>query len=365
MQDKKKVAVIIGTRPNFIKVTRFREVASKYPHIDLRIIHTGQHYDGKMADVFFEQFELTPDHFLSVPPGTPNTQMAEIMLRLEKIFTDWRPDLVMVVGDVNSTMAASITANKMNIRLAHVESGLRSNDRTMPEEFNRLVTDELSDILFVTEQSGLDHLKAEKKSADIHFVGNTMIDTMVRFADHIERSAVLEQLQLEKKGYILMTMHRPSNVDSREGLELLLRLVKKLTDRYRIVFPVHPRTVKCMEQFGLAEEFRADKNVIFTEPLDYFAFQKLIRYSKFILTDSGGIQEETTFLQVPCLTLRPNTERPVTVTVGSNVLLPFELEGIMKCVHDIEQGTFKKGEIPPLWDGHATDRIFEIVSKLK
>lgn len=364
MKEKKRIAVIIGTRPNFIKVTRFREVAARYPHIELRIIHTGQHYDGKMADVFFEQFKLTPDYFLGVPPGTPNTQMAEIMLRLEKIFTDFRPDLIMVVGDVNSTMAAAITANKMNIRLAHVESGLRSNDRTMPEEHNRLVTDELSDILFVTEQSGLDHLREEKKKADIHFVGNTMIDTMVKFASQIDASDVLEQLELRKQEYVLMTMHRPSNVDSKEGLELLLQLVNQLTAKYRIVFPVHPRTIKCMEQFGLAEQFRSNKNLVLTEPLDYFAFQKLIQHAKFILTDSGGIQEETTFLQVPCLTLRPNTERPVTVTLGSNVLLPFELDGIMKCVNDIEQGTFKKGQIPPLWDGKATERIFDIVSTL-
>lgn len=364
MQGKKKIAVIIGTRPNFIKVTRFREVAAKYPDIDLKIIHTGQHYDGKMADVFFEQFKLVPDYFLGVPPGTPNSQMAEIMLRLEKIFTEFKPDLVMVVGDVNSTMAASITANKMNIRLAHVESGLRSNDRTMPEEFNRLVTDELADILFVTEQSGLDHLAAEKKSAAVHFVGNTMIDTMVKFRGEIERSGVLDQLSLEKQGYVLMTMHRPSNVDSKEGLELLQQLVSRLTSNYKIVFPVHPRTVKCMEQFGLADQFRSDKNLVLTEPLDYFAFQKLIQHAKFILTDSGGIQEETTFLQVPCLTLRPNTERPVTVTTGSNILLPFEIEGIMKCVEQIENGTFKKGQVPPLWDGKATDRIFEIISKL-
>lgn len=364
MNAKKKIAVVIGTRPNFIKVTRFREVAARYPDIELKIIHTGQHYDGKMADVFFEQFGLTPDFFLEVPPASPNSQIAEIMLRLEKVFLDFQPSLVMVVGDVNSTMAASITANKMNIRLAHVESGLRSNDRTMPEEHNRLVTDELADILFVTEQSGLDHLSAEGKKSAIHFVGNTMIDTMVKFSGQIAASPVLDTLKLEAKRYVLMTMHRPSNVDSESGLQLLLDLVTRLSSKYKIVFPVHPRTVKCMEQFGLAEKFRSNSNLVFTEPLDYFAFQNLVRQAKFILTDSGGIQEETTFLQVPCLTLRPNTERPVTVTIGSNVLLPFEIDGIMKNVAQIEDGSFKKGEVPPLWDGYSTERIFEIVNTL-
>jgi UDP-N-acetylglucosamine 2-epimerase (non-hydrolysing) len=362
MNRYKKIAVVIGTRPNFIKVTRFREVAARYPETDLRIIHTGQHYDGKMADVFFEQFGLVPDYFLGVPPGSPNSQMAEIMVRLEKVFSEFKPDLVMVVGDVNSTMAAAITANKMNLRLAHVESGLRSNDRTMPEEFNRLVTDELADILFVTEPSGLEHLQKEQKKSMVHYVGNTMIDTMVKFMPEIKKSDVLEKLGLLQRDYILMTMHRPSNVDTEAGLKLLLELVSKLTTKYRIVFPVHPRTVKCMEQYNLLATFKEDKNLIFTEPLDYFGFQKLIQHAKFVLTDSGGIQEETTFLQVPCLTLRPNTERPVTVTQGSNVLLPFEMKGILDCVAQIENGTFKKGNIPDLWDGKATDRIFEALN---
>jgi UDP-N-acetylglucosamine 2-epimerase (non-hydrolysing) len=362
MKSYKRIAVVIGTRPNFIKVTRFREVAARYADTELKIIHTGQHYDGKMADVFFEQFGLVPDYFLGVPPGTPNSQMAEIMVRLEKVFNEFKPDLVMVVGDVNSTMAASITANKMNLRLAHVESGLRSDDRMMPEEFNRLVTDELADILFVTEPSGLEHLKAEKKKATIHYVGNTMIDTLVKFLPQIKASDVLDKLALGNHAYVLMTMHRPSNVDSEAGLKLLLELVTRLTKKYKIVFPVHPRTVKCMEQFNLLAKFRENENLVFTEPLDYFGFQKLIQHAKFILTDSGGIQEETTFLQVPCLTLRPNTERPVTVTVGSNVLLPFEMKGIMDCVGEIENDMFKKGSIPELWDGKATDRIFEALN---
>jgi len=283
---------------------------------------------------------------------------------LEKVFLEYKPDLVLVVGDVNSTLAAAITANKMGIKLGHIESGLRSNDRLMPEEFNRLLTDELADMLFVTEQSGLDHLAKEGKKVPIHFVGNTMIDTMVAFADQIESSDVLERLGLQKQGFVLMTMHRPSNVDTKEGLELLLELVNNITEKYAIVFPVHPRTVKFMKQFGLHDSFSGNSKLVFTEPLDYFAFQKLVRDSKFVLTDSGGIQEETTFLKVPCLTLRPNTERPVTVTVGSNVLLPFELNGILQWISRIEEGSFRKGEVPPLWDGKATERIFDVISKL-
>jgi len=360
---RKKILTVVGTRPNFIKVTRFKRVAEMYPGIDLKIVHTGQHYDDKMADVFFGQFGLVPDYFLEVPPGTPNSQMAEIMLRLEKVFNEFKPDLVLVVGDVNSTLAAAITANKMNIRLGHIESGLRSNDRSMPEEFNRLITDQLADLLFVTEQSGLDNLRNEHTAAEVHFVGNTMIDSMIAYEDQINASGILGQLHLEPQGYFLMTMHRPSNVDSKEGLELLLSLVDKLSEKYSIVFPVHPRTVKCMELFGLAGQFRSNRKLIMTEPLDYFAFQKLIRNSKFVLTDSGGIQEETTFLRIPCLTLRPNTERPVTVTVGSNILLPFEITGILECVGQIGNGTFKKGEIPPLWDGKSTERIFQILSR--
>jgi UDP-N-acetylglucosamine 2-epimerase (non-hydrolysing) len=359
-----RVLTVIGTRPNFIKVSRFRKVASAFPNIELKIVHTGQHYDGKMADVFFEQFGLTPDYFLGVPPGTPNQQMANIMLSLEKVCAEFRPDLMMVVGDVNSTLAAALTANKLNIRLAHVESGLRSNDRTMPEEFNRVLTDQLADILFVTEPSGLEHLAEERSKAAIHFVGNTMIDTIVEFSREIEQSPVLGQLKVSKGSYVLMTMHRPSNVDSKEGLQLLLELVNKLTQHYQIVFPVHPRTVKFMEQYDLAASFRSNSQLIFTEPVDYFGFQKLTRSAAFVLTDSGGIQEETTFLGVPCLTLRPNTERPVTVTVGTNTMLPFDVPSILKHVELIRKGEYKKGEVPPLWDGHATERIFAILNEL-
>ncbi|MCU0434620.1 MAG: UDP-N-acetylglucosamine 2-epimerase (non-hydrolyzing) [Bacteroidia bacterium] len=361
---QKTILAVVGTRPNFIKVTRFREVAARYPQFTLKIVHTGQHFDEKMADVFFRQFGLVPDIFLDIPQASPNTQMAEIMLRLEKVIAAEKPELLMVPGDVNSTLAAALTANKTGVKIAHIESGLRSFDRTMPEEFNRILTDQLADMLFVTEQSGLDHLAHEHTPPErIHFVGNTMIDTMVKFSAEIDSSPILDQIGTAPGQYVLMTMHRPATVDTAEGLTKLLKLLRYVTAKRRVVFPIHPRTVKNMREAGLENEFTRLEGLLLTEPLDYFAFQKLVKNCSFILTDSGGIQEESTFLQVPCLTLRPNTERPVTVTLGSNELLPFDLDVIAEKITQIENGTFKRGQIPPLWDGFATERIFEVLAK--
>lgn len=358
-----KILVVVGTRPNFIKVTQFRHAAAKHGGIEVKIVHTGQHYDARMADVFFEQFNLMPDYFLNITAGSTNTQMAEVMLGLEEVIAEYRPDLLVVVGDVNSTFAAALTANKMGIKLAHVESGLRSFDRTMPEEFNRILTDEITDIFFVTEQSGMDNLLKEGKSKEnIYFVGNTMIDAMVAFSEQIENSPVLSMLGVEPGQFVLMTMHRPATVDSREGLEKLIQLIMEVTAEYKIVFPIHPRTVKMLKDFGLMEQLVDNKKLVLTEPLDYFSFQKLIKECRFILTDSGGIQEESTFLQVPCLTLRPNTERPCTITLGTNELIPFDLPLILSKIRSIADGTYKKGSIPPLWDGHATDRIIEVIA---
>ncbi len=361
----KKVFIIVGTRPNFIKVTQFKRVAKHYPGIEFVILHTGQHFDEKMADVFFRQFNLIPDVFMNVPQGSPNTQMAEIMLRLEEQIQIHHPALMIVVGDVNSTFAAALTANKMNIPIAHLESGLRSFDRSMPEEHNRILTDAITDYFFVTEQTGLDHLYQEGKNKDqIYFVGNTMIDTMVAFEKEIDASEVLEQYKLKKNGFVLMTMHRPATVDNLDGLNKLSQLIKEVTGQYKIIFPIHPRTVKMLQKHGLYDDFAGNAQLILTEPLDYFAFQKLIKNSKFILTDSGGIQEESTFLLVPCLTLRPNTERPVTVTLGTNELLPFDLNLIREKIRAIEAGSFKQGKVPPLWDGKATERVVEILDNV-
>jgi UDP-N-acetylglucosamine 2-epimerase (non-hydrolysing) len=365
--DSKKILVVIGTRPNFIKVTQFKKVVSHYKNIDLKIVHTGQHFDHKMADVFFTQFNLIPDYFLNITTtASANTQIAEIMIKLEQLMiTEFKPDLIMVVGDVNSTVAAAITANKLNIKIAHVESGLRSYDKTMPEEHNRIITDNITNYFLVTEQSGWDNLINDGVDERLlFFVGNTMIDTMVAFEKQIEESDILNTLQLDQKKYVLITMHRPATVDTKEGLQKLLDLLLHISKSYKIVFPVHPRTLKNIENFNLKQEFEAIEGLIFTQPLDYFAFQKLIKYSKFILTDSGGIQEESTFLKIPCLTLRPNTERPITCTEGTNTLIPFELDTIKSYLNEIENGTYKKGSIPKFWDGKATERIFEQISNV-
>ena len=363
---KKKILIVIGTRPNFIKVTQFKKAARLYPNLEVKIVHTGQHFDEKMADVFFKQFNLQPDFFLNIPQASPNTQMAEIMLRLENLIkADYNPDLMIVVGDVNSTLAAAVTANKLGIKIAHLESGLRSFDRTMPEEINRLLTDEITDHFFVTEQSGMENLIKEGKSKNqLHFVGNTMIDTMVAFDNKIQASTILTDIHIKSSKFVLMTIHRPATVDNINELNKLLSLLEFVSQNYQIVFPVHPRTINNLKKFDLFNRFQSIKNIVITEPLDYFAFQKLISECKFILTDSGGIQEESTFRLKPCITLRPNTERPSTVDVGTNTLLPFDISIIKETIKKIESGTYKTGVIPPLWDGKSTERILEIIAKI-
>lgn len=335
------------------------------PNLDLKFVHTGQHFDEKMSKVFFDQFNLRPDFLLNIGAGTPNTQMANVMLGLERVCSEYQPDLLMVVGDVNSTFAAALTGNKMGIKVAHLESGLRSDDRTMPEEINRLLTDEISDFYFVTEQSGLDHLKAHGVADEkVFFVGNTMIDSLVEFEPQVQESDILTQYNLAPQGYVLMTMHRPSNVDEKVGLETLIAIIKSITNNLKLVFPIHPRTIAKLKQFGLWEQIEHLEGLIFSEPLDYFSFQKLTADSKFVVTDSGGIQEETTYRQIPCLTLRNNTERPSTVSIGSNVLVPYTIQDVEHYIAQIMDGTFKKGQVPPLWDGKSTERILEVLSKV-
>jgi len=362
---KKKILIVVGTRPNFIKVTQFPSIVKKYDNLECKIVHTGQHFDDKMSKVFFRQFNMEPDIYLNIEPGTPIAQMAHIMTGLEKVVQEYKPDMMIVPGDVNSTLAAAITANKMNIPLAHLESGLRSYDRTMPEEFNRLLTDVVADHFFITEQSGYDILMKEGyKKEQMHFVGNTMIDTMVAFSKEIEQNDIDKRFGLTPKEFVLMTMHRPATVDSAEGLAKLINIIKYITQKYKLVFPIHPRTVKNLEKHGLEHEIKNNKSLILSEPLDYFAFQKLVKHSLLIVTDSGGIQEESTFLQIPCLTLRPNTERPITVTLGTNELIPFDEKTIQDRIQKIEQGKGKKGAVPPMWDGKATERIVKILSEI-
>ncbi|MFK7758125.1 MAG: non-hydrolyzing UDP-N-acetylglucosamine 2-epimerase [Flavobacteriales bacterium] len=357
-----KILTVVGTRPNFIKITQFRKVFDPMPDVELKIVHTGQHYDHKMSTVFFDQFGFQPDIFLDISQRAPGPQTGEIMMKLSELFMEEKPDLVITPGDVNSTLACSLAANKCGIKVAHLESGLRSSDRTMPEEINRILTDEITDMYFVTEQSGLDHLAAEGKDEQkVHFVGNTMIDTLVAFEDEISASDVLDKYELEKGEFYLMTMHRPATVDIREGLEFMANLIKYLTKNKKVVFPIHPRTMKNLQEEGLFTDLAMISNLVFTEPMDYFSFQRLVRDAHCILTDSGGIQEESTFRQVPCFTLRPNTERPSTITMGTNVLLPNDLETVIAAL----EKPFKQGEVPPLWDGKATERIGEIIQKLQ
>jgi len=362
-----KILIVVGTRPNFIKVTQFPKVLARYADLlSYKIVHTGQHFDTQMAKVFFEQFKLEPDIYLGIGQGTPNTQMAQIMLGLEKEIEVYQPDLMLVVGDVNSTAAAALTANKMGIKLAHVESGLRSLDRGMPEELNRIITDELADYYFVTEESGLQNLLKEGKNEEnIFFVGNTMIDTLVAFDASIDASPILEKTGVTKGAFILMTMHRPATVDNREGVLKLLEVIRTIVKKYQVVFPIHFRTLKNLEKMGLSGELEAIPNLILAEPLDYFAFQKLMKEAKLVVTDSGGIQEETTFRKVPCLTLRPNTERPCTVTIGTNELIEFDAAIVDKKIDEIDAGTYKNGSIPPFWDGKATERIVDELLKLR
>ena len=363
-----KVYILIGTRPNFIKVTRFKEIAKRvHSDLTISIIHTGQHYDEKMADVFFRQFNLQPDYFLNIASGSANKQIAEIMIKLEDLIDRiGKPDILLVPGDVNSTLAGALFANKYGIKLGHIESGLRSFDRSMPEEHNRILTDELSDLFFVTEPSGRAHLLKEgKPESAIHYVGNTMIDTMVAYEKEIEEAGILDTLGLASKEFVLMTMHRPATVDNKVEFTKLVILIEELTKKYKVVFPIHPRTTKNAKEFDLYNRLVDNKNLICSEPLDYFSFQKLIKCCALIITDSGGIQEESTFRQKPCITLRANTERPVTVEVGSNVLMPFDLDLIRHEIKRIEKGIFKAGRIPELWDGKSTERILRVLEKLK
>ncbi|MFB6258213.1 MAG: non-hydrolyzing UDP-N-acetylglucosamine 2-epimerase [Flavobacteriales bacterium] len=361
----KKILTVVGTRPNFIKVTRFKKAAREQGNVDLRIVHTGQHYDDRMSRIFFQQFGLEPDHALGVKRGSSNAQMAGTMLGLERLMLEeFHPDLVLVVGDVNATLAAALTSERMGIPIGHVESGLRSFDRSMPEEVNRVLTDELAREFFITEQSGWDHLCEEGRATEhLHFVGNTMIDTLLAYEGEIDKSKVLEELGLREKAFALMTIHRPSTVDHEEGLLKLLELIRFIAEGQKLLFPLHPRTKKNLEEFGLYARFQRIPGLILTEPMDYFGFQKLIKASAFVLTDSGGIQEETTFRRVPCLTLRPNTERPSTVRLGTNTLLPFETDQLKEYIEAIGNGTYKKGEVPPYWDGKASERIFKVLAE--
>jgi UDP-N-acetylglucosamine 2-epimerase (non-hydrolysing) len=329
--------------------------------INHMICHTEQHFDEQMSKVFFEDLELPqPSFFLGVGSGTHAEQLARIMIEFEKVLEKEQPDLVMVVGDVNSTLACSLTAKKSHFRVAHIEAGLRSFDRTMPEEINRIVTDAISDLLFVSEKSGLANLENEGiDGSTVHFVGNVMIDSLVNLKQKIDRSAILTDLGITPDGYILVTFHRPSNVDNKDDLIKLIDFLNNLSGRKKVIFPVHPRTIKNLNRDGLLSNL--NPQVLITGPVGYVDFQALIRNSSMVITDSGGIQEETTFLGIPCLTVRTTTERPVTVDEGTNYLVGTDLAAAYAMAESVLDGQGKKGKIPELWDGKASERIVAVL----
>ena len=358
--EKPTVISVVGARPNFMKVAplhrAFQKHADRFRHL---IVHTGQHYDEAMSKVFFNELGLPkPDFYLGVGSGTHAQQTAKVMVEFEKVLEQVRPGLVIVVGDVNSTVACSLVSAKMGIPVAHVEAGLRSFDRTMPEEINRLLTDAISDYLFVTEPSGVGNLMREGiDEKKIFLVGNVMIDSLVGYREQALRSSIMQKLGVKKGSYILVTLHRPSNVDSKEGLEGILSIFEVLGRKTTIVFPVHPRTRKMLETHGLSARAAAIPSLKLLDPLGYLDFLRLMEDAKLVLTDSGGIQEETTFLGVPCLTLRENTERPITVEVGTNQLCGTDRDLIVRRSLEVFDGKTKKGRIPELWDGHTAERI--------
>lgn len=331
----------------------------RHPKIQPLLVHTGQHYDYEMSEIFFQNLEIpNPDIYLNVGNGSHAAQTAKIMAAFEKVVLKEQPDLIVVVGDVNSTLACSLVASKLNTKIAHVEAGLRSFDREMPEEINRIVTDSLSDYLFVSEGSGLKNLKKEGiNSNKIHFVGNIMIDTLLANMNIINQSNILEKLNLTKNEYSVMTLHRPSNVDSKEALLEILDILNSISEKIKIVYPIHPRPKKMIKAYNFSKKFEGLKNLLFIEPLGYIDFVKLVKDSNFVLTDSGGIQEETTILKVPCLTMRENTERPITIKKGTNHLVGRDRHKIMQCVDNILDNKIKKGETPEFWDGRTAERI--------
>ena len=356
-----KISLVAGARPNFMKIAPLVP-AFRNAGMQTRIIHTGQHYDQKMSQSFFDELHIPePDINLNVGSGSHVFQMAEVMRRLVPEFENHRPDRLVVVGDVNSTVAAALTASKLGIRVAHVEAGLRSFDRAMPEEINRLVTDAVSALLFASGPAAVENRRNEGVPTErIHLVGNVMIDTLWSHLDCAVALKTHEQLGLEERNYAVLTLHRPSNVDNPDRLESILQAVHQISHELPVLFPVHPRTRGRMQEFDFSN--RRDLNgYTLAEPQGYLAMLGLMHSARLVLTDSGGMQEETTALRVPCITLRENTERPVTSDVGSNRVVGWKTQDILDAVADVLKQTDRIGQVPELWDGHAAIRIAELL----
>lgn len=358
-----KILSVAGARPNFMKIAPVHQALEAEGTFDSRIVHTGQHYDDEMSGVFLRQLGLPDPHaHLGVGSGSHAQQTARVMTSFEQVMIEEEPDAVLVVGDVNSTLAAALVAAKLHVPVGHVEAGLRSFDERMPEEINRKLTDQLADWLFVTEQSGLENLEREGVADErVFFVGNVMIDSLVRCREKARKRPVLDELGIEDSPYVVMTMHRPSNVDEREALETVVRVIENLASEAKVVFPMHPRTRANLRSHDLLDRVLSSPGVEILEPLGYLDFLRLLESANLVVTDSGGIQEETTFLQVPCLTVRENTERPVTVEVGTNELVPLEPKRIVSRARRLMQEENRSYETPPLWDGKAATRIAEVL----
>jgi len=362
----KKIDIIAGARPNFMKIGpvvhaihRYNESAKE--QISYRLIHTGQHYDKKMSEDFFDQLNIPKPHInLGVGSGTQATQTANIMMRYEEAVKADKPELCLVVGDVTSTMACAIVAKKEHVKVAHIEGGIRSGDENMPEEINRMVTDSITDFFFTTSNVANENLKAlGHAEGKVFFVGNTMIDSLLGNLDRLQKPALVDENNLSEKSFLVMTLHRPSNVDGMESLRQLLEIINSNVGDKKVIFPMHPRTKKMYDQLGMNYE-----NLIITGPMSYLEFIYLIKNALGVITDSGGITEEATVLGVPCMTLRNSTERPETVTIGTNEIVGTNPENILPLLEKLIAGNWKKGGIPELWDGKTADRIIDIIGKL-
>jgi len=375
----RKIIVVAGARPNFIKIAPLLREFKEYSNLKPILVHTGQHYDKGMSQSFFQDLKIPkPDYNLEVGSGSHGQQTGRIIMEFEKVCLKEKPNLVMVVGDVNSTLAGALVAAKLCIPLAHIEAGLRSYDRRMPEEINRLLTDQISDWLFVTEPSAIKNLTNEGiPRRKIFYVGNIMIDSLLKYKSQISnpksqtnsKSKILNRLKLEKKNYAVLTLHRPENVDDKKTLQNLFETFKTISQKISIIFPAHPRTIKQIKKFGLgirnclpSVALAKEGKLKIVASLGYLNMLLLMVNSKLILTDSGGIQEEATALGIPCLTLRQNTERPITVSVGTNIIVGNNKKKTLKEIDKIMLGQGRKGKIPKYWDGHTAKRIVKILA---
>lgn len=355
-----KIICVVGTRPNFVKIAPLMKEFSKYKDLEVKLVHTGQHYDKNMSDCFFKDLKIPhPDIFLGVSSGNQAEQTANILIKFNKVLEEENPNLVLVVGDVNSTVACALATVKKDIKLAHVEAGLRSFNRKMPEEINRIITDHISNFLFTTEVSANKNLIKEGITRGVYFVGNVMIDCLKLNLDKIDKSTILNKLNLKEKLFILATFHRAENVDEKSNLENIIKIINDISEIKKVIFPCHPRTKNNLKVFNLMDSL--NKNISIIEPLGYLDFIKLEKHAYCVLTDSGGIQEETTFLGTPCLTARKETERPITTEIGTNTMVDLNQKNIKQMIKDLEFKKGKKYKIPELWDGKASERIVKII----